>query len=315
MTSISKEILDKYQMRKTRAQKSAFISFLQNQYPEIILQEGGLAKNRNLILGDVAKADILLTAHYDTCSVLPFPNFITPKNFLLYIGYVLLILLPFFAAMALCSAVLRIFTDDFWTHYFVTLSLYFLLLFTLLGGRPNKHTANDNTSGVITLCEIYAQLTDQEKQHVCIVFFDNEESGLLGSKFFQKRYKSLIGSKLLINFDCVSDGDNILISASKGARKKWDLQPYFTCEGDKKPLHEKAEKVFYPSDQNGFPNAVAVAALRYNKFLGYYMSRIHTSRDTVFDERNICYLSKNTCALIADICNAQPSETISQTHS
>jgi len=308
MTSLSKEILKNYQIRKTRKQKNAFITLLQQHFPALIIQEGGIAKSKNLILGDVAHADILLSAHYDTCAALPFPNFIAPKNFLLYIGYMLLILVPIFVIMAVFSAILRIFTDDFWVHYIVTLSLYFLVLFILLGGRPNKHNANDNTSGVITLCEIYTQLTEQERSRVCIVFFDNEESGLLGSKYFRKKYKFLLNDKLLINFDCVSDGDHILIATSKSARNKWNLKSYFSCEGNKKPLHEKAEKVIYPSDQNGFPNAVAIAALRHNKFLGYHLSRIHTSRDTVFDEENISYLCKNTHTLITDICNTQKSE-------
>lgn len=214
----------------------------------------------------------------------------------------LLILIPIFLLMALCSALLHLITDEFWIHYFVLLFLYFGILFLMMAGPPNKRTANDNTSGVITLCEVYAALTEEEKKKVAIIFFDNEESGLLGSRAFRKAHKNMIGKQLLINFDCVSDGDHILFAETKGAREKWHIDSFFPNNDSKHPMFEKAEQVFYPSDQKGFPNSIAVAALNHNKFLGYYMSRIHTRQDTVFDEENIRYLCTGILAFIADNC-------------
>ena len=181
MTPTSQEILQSYQVRKKKEQKDSFIEFLRGQFPELQIQNYRRSKCRNLILGDVSRAEILLSAHYDTCSVLPFPNFITPKNLFLYIGYILLILVPIFAVMILCSTLLHLVTDEFWIHYFVLLTIYFSLFFLMMAGPPNKHTANDNTSGIITLCELYTSLTEEEKKKVAIVFFDNEENGLLGS--------------------------------------------------------------------------------------------------------------------------------------
>ena len=59
------------------------------------------------------------------------------------------------------------------------------LLFTVfMGGKPNKHTANDNTSGVITLLELMNRLSPEQKERTAFVFFDNEENGMLGSAFF-----------------------------------------------------------------------------------------------------------------------------------
>ena len=53
-------------------------------------------------------------------------------------------------------------------------------------GKANKHTANDNTSGVLTLIEA---LHEDELKDVCCVFFDHEEVGLFGSRFFYKKHK------------------------------------------------------------------------------------------------------------------------------
>ena len=106
--------------------------------------------------------------------------------------------------------------------------------------------------------------------------------------------------KLLINFDCVSDGDNLMLAATKSAREKYaeQFEQHFATEENKLFLHEKAERVYYPSDHAGFPMAVAVAALKHNRYLGYYMDRIHTPRDTVFDWDNINLLREKTISFI-----------------
>lgn len=299
MTTLSNEILKNYQVRKTKKQKEAFISLLKSYHPDLQIQEGGLIKSRNLIIGNVERSDIILSAHYDTCSQLPFPNFITPKNPVFYLLYAVAILIPVFLLMLVFSIVLQQISDNFWINYFANLVLYFGVCSLMLAGPPNKHNANDNTSGVITVLEIYNQLTTEEKQKVSIVLFDNEESGLLGSRVFKKKYKSQMNSKLLINYDCVSDGDYILFAASKSVRKNWNPEKYFIPSDGKIPLNEKLEQVLYPSDQQGFPNTIAVAALKKAKIIGYYMNRIHTSKDTVFDITNINYITHKTHDLIS----------------
>jgi len=307
MTPLSTEILANYQIRKTKKQKDCFIRLMQSAYPNLQIQIGGSVKSRNLILGDVEQAKILLTAHYDTCAQLPFPNFITPKNPVIYVLYNLILIVPILIIMVLCSALLHLISENFLFNYFSVLALYVILFLLLLFGPANKHNANDNTSGVITLCELYARLTPDERSQVCFVFFDNEEAGLLGSRYFKKIYKRILSDKLLINFDCVSDGNYILFALNKGIRKHWTIDKYFTANSCKVPLFEKAERVIYPSDQNGFPNTVAVAALKKRKLIGHYMNRIHTKKDTVFDEKNIDFLCNGFHALIADVCGSKKS--------
>ena len=291
MTELSHIIFEKYQVRKSKNQKTEFIELLERYMP-VKVQTVGLLKSRNIIVGDVEKADVVFTAHYDTCAVMPFPNFITPKNMVFYIAYSVLICVPIFAVMAVFNALLNFVTADFWIHYVLSLAVFAGIFYLLMAGPANKHTANDNTSGVITLCEIYSKLTEQQKQKVALVFFDFEELGLVGSSLFKKEYKKAMENKLLINFDCVSDGDNILFSVSKTAQKEYmeKVATAFEAE-DKTIMVEKGEKVFYPSDQVQFKCNVAVAALKHKKIIGYYMDRIHTPKDTVFYERNIELLS------------------------
>ena len=87
MTELSREILRDWQIRKTKAQKLRFIEFMQSRLPGLTVEEGGWPRCRNLVLGDPENADVVFTAHYDTCARLPFPNFITPKNLLIYLLY------------------------------------------------------------------------------------------------------------------------------------------------------------------------------------------------------------------------------------
>ena len=289
MTDLSREILDSWQIRKTKDQKTAFIELLTSRLPDARVEKGGLSGSRNILVGDVAGAKLVLTAHYDTCAVLPFPNFLTPKNFLIYILYNLLIA---FVMVALCLAAGygagRLFADPA-----VSMLAYFLvlilILFVLTGGRANKHTVNDNTSGVVTLLEIMAAMTPEQRAATAFVFFDNEESGMLGSGVFWKKHKAEMKDKLLVNLDCVSDGDNIMLVIKRRAEQSYGsaLRESFTGSGEKTFLFEKAATTIYPSDQSHFPMALAIAAFRRSRVFGLYLSRIHTGRDTVFEEENV----------------------------
>ena len=106
--------------------------------------------------------------------------------------------------------------------------------------------------------------------------------------FFTDMFNAM-KDKLLVNFDCVSDGDNIMFVQSKKAHKAYaeSLEAAFLPRGEKNMMFEKSSRVFYPSDQQHFAYGVGVAALKKAPVIGYYMDRIHTPRDTVFDERNI----------------------------
>lgn len=300
MTPLSQTILEKYQIRKTKKQKLAFIDLLRDHYPQLQVQEGGLIKCRNIIIGDPETADVVLSAHYDTCAVLPVPNFITPKKPMLTILYNLLVIIPIFLVVLLLNIGLNAISSNFWLHYFVAVGLYFVLLAMLILGPANKHTANDNTSGVITLCELLDRLPEELRSKAAFVFFDHEETGLIGSAFFRKKYKAVMKDKLLVNFDCVSDGDFLLFAATKEAKQTYgeNFRQAFSSNRTKTVMLDSLEKVYYPSDHSGFPVALAAAALKYDRKLGYYMDRIHTSRDTVFDETNIDFLCDSVHTLL-----------------
>ncbi len=297
------DILQNYQIRKTAAQKTAFIEHLAEIYGERMRVEesGKIMKSRNIVIGDPDTASVVYGAHYDTCARLPFPNFITPKNFVIFLLYQIFVGVLMVAPVLL--VVIPVTTLLVWLDLPENLDLILSELFLIAGviaiyllmtkGPANPHTANDNTSGVVTVLTLADRLAD--RQDVCFVLFDNEEAGLFGSMDFAKKHKTVRDHTLLVNFDCVSDGDWLLILASKPARKKVSYEQFCenirkTCASTEKlPLFATSSNAIYPSDQMNFKKTIAVAALKRTKtpLVGYYMDRIHTPKDTVFDERNI----------------------------
>lgn len=313
MTPICEQILAHWQVRKTQKQKDAFIAFMKEQMPELQVEQGGFGNNKNLVVGDISSAKVICTAHYDTCARMPVPNFLTPKNMAAYLGYALLLCIPMVAVMLLLRALLGIFTDNTWVlsqvPYFTGIASLLLLL---TGGPPNPHTVNDNTSGVITLCELMAALSPEERSKTAFVFFDNEENGLLGSAWFAKRHKKDdLKQKLILNFDCVSDGDHILLVQSRSARKVWgaELAEAFVSTGEHTVHLERSATTLYPSDQGNFTTSVGIAAMKRKKGLGLYLDRIHTAKDTVFREENITYLVESTKKLLKKVETAHEAQT------
>ncbi len=308
MTQATSEVLSKFPIRKGKAQKEAFRAWLANFFKDTgyytqVESGGTIIKSNNIIVGNPEMAKVIFTAHYDTCAGLPFPNFITPHNFLIYLLYQIAIVIPMFV-LAIGAEILLLLCWDDCPLWLATFVVYFVLIFCfwwIMAGPANKHNANDNTSGVVTLIEIASALPIEDRHDVAFVFFDNEEKGLLGSSFFKKSHGNALKNTLLINFDCVSDGEYIHLFPNKKVKTNAAiitlLKKHFTSNT------EKTVKViegfgFYPSDQKAFPLGVGVAALHKGK-VGYWLGRIHTKRDTVFDEQNISLLTKQSLSLIS----------------
>lgn len=302
MNQLSQTILEKHQARKTRAQKDAFVILLREHFPELAVEEGGFLRNRNLILGDVEQAEVVLTAHYDTVARSLFPNLMMPQRPALKFAYSMLALVPVIAASLLCALILALAGASREVLVLGTLAVYYGLFFGMtFGGPPNPSNCNDNTSGVITLLELYAMLDGSLREKTAIVLFDNEEYGCVGSGWFYKRHKELMREKLLINFDCVGDGDHFLVVGSKDLPEKWDalLRRTFVSAPGHTVVFDSAKNASLSSDHKHFPCFAAVAATRDHKWLGLHTGRIHTPKDTVLEEGNIQFLTAAVKQLIA----------------
>jgi Predicted aminopeptidases len=295
MHSLSKEILEKYQVRQRKKQKTEFIEWLKPQ-----LEKEGYAVNvevantiggsRNIVVGNPETAKYIFAGHYDTCAAMPFPNFLTPKNIFMFMLYQLVLVVVLLVPSAAAWLAILCFTQNIFLAQLGLIAVLVFFTYMLIAGVPNKHTANDNTSGVITLIESAISMPKNLRDNVAYIFFDNEEKGLLGSSAYYAAHKKMMRDKVLINFDCVSDGDEIYVVPKGLAKKDLQLQDMlagaFLPKEGKKVIVDKGFFI-YPSDQASFKKGVAVCSMKRMKLLGLYISRIHTPRDTVMDEANI----------------------------
>lgn len=301
MTSTTREIFDRFEVRKSKKQKTYFIDwvkpiFEQNGY-HVTVENGSLGA-RNIVIGNVEQADVVYTAHYDTCAVLPFPNFITPKNPLIYILYQLVICIPIFVVIFGFAYLASLIDPGFW------LVGYWISFLTVMGlstcGPANKNTANDNTSGITAVIDLALAMPEELRGKAAFVLFDLEESGLIGSSAFASKHKKVMKNKLLVNLDCVSDGNTMFFGIRKGARSFRKVLEESFRPNDLMEVVFAERGYVYPSDQANFPCGVGVAALKKSKSGLLYMDRIHTPKDTVYQEENIRYLVDG-CIRLTDI--------------
>lgn len=298
-------LLGEYQVRKTRTQKAAFAAwaaaYAQERGWRVSIEESaGVARSRNIVIGDAARASTLITAHYDTCARLPFPNILTPQCWPLIVLAQLPLLLMFFVLGGvlgyLMNHLMGAMNCPAWVAALLsalaTLAIYAGMIGLMIAGPANPHTANDNTSGVALVLLALEALRGRED--VAFVLFDNEEKGMLGSAAFVKAHPQTAKRAVVINADCVSDGDTLMLTGSKAsmklpqAKRLGEILRQTVPEYGKRAVFGTSPGTFYPSDQMMFARGIGMAAFQGKRLL--YVSRIHTARDTVFDDANLCCL-------------------------
>jgi hypothetical protein len=301
------DVLDEFPVRKSVKEKTAFIEAVMKYAGELGYStklETEKRGVRNIVIGNLGKAKYLITAHYDTPASIGLPNFIVPNNPVAYFGFQLaLVSLLLGVAIGVGFAIHHFSADQrlsFLGGYFV----YFAILILMLKGPANKSNANDNTSGVVTALEILSALPDELRENVCCVLFDMEEAGLVGSAQFRKKHKAATENQIVLNLDCVGDGDVIQLTPVKKARKDEILLSALAkiCVPKGEKELRLRSKGFYggSSDHKNFPFGVAIMAFHYQKGLGLYCGRIHTWRDKILDDRNVLILRDALISFIAE---------------
>ena len=307
MIHIPMDVLEHFPVRRTKQQKSGFIEAVQtysNGLGYACKVEKGSFGSRNLIIGNPDSAKFLITAHYDTPAYMPFPNFITPCNASWYFSYQFAVVLGMLLLSVLPGLLVYYVSDNsvlaFYAWYFSYLGLLALMMF----GPANPNNANDNTSGVVTLLSLAESLPEDKRDSVCFVLFDLEEMGLIGSKSYRKSHKAATDSQIVLNMDCVGDGNEIVAFPGKKLKaeqvKMERLSKICYDDNSKKVILHKKGFYIYPSDQRNFPYGVVIAAFKRGEHIGLYCDRIHTKKDTTLDEGNVNILRDRLLAVITD---------------
>ena len=295
------EINNLFPVRRKEDEKSAFYEYVCSELGQERVKLEQLDKNNNIVIGNVQEARVVITAHYDTPAASLVPNFMIPANKV--IGTLIALCYPL--AMALFSIMVAfgsgaLFSLDDSIIMFIYLVLYFSLFFGSTRLISNKNNKNDNTSGVSAVMTLASSITSDK---VAFILFDNEEKGLLGSKAYNKNHKELMKDKLVINLDCVGNGNNMIFITKEDAERKEEyelLRDAFSKPSKSFAVHYiPYKKSCGFSDHRSFPCSVCVMAANKGKIVRFITGRIHTSRDTVADGENISFL----CSHLSDYIN------------
>ena len=307
MISKPMDVLEKFPIRKTNQQKTAFLEAVTKFTRDIGYQtnvEEGKRGVRNIVIGDPENARYLITAHYDTPASIGLPNFIVPNNPAAFFGFQFALVSVLLAIAVGVGLIAYHFSNNTRASFLAGYLVYFAILILMLKGPANKSNANDNTSGIVTLLEILSALPDSLRKDVCFVLFDMEEAGLVGSAVYRKLHKAATENQIVLNLDCVGDGDVIQLTPVKKARNDEALlnalSKVCVFKGEKE-LRLRS-KGFYggSSDHKNFPFGVAIMAFHHKKGLGLYCGRIHTWRDKILEVRNVQILTDALISLIAE---------------
>ena len=306
MLNTPMDILTRFPIRKTGEQKQAFRDAVQAYAQELgytVTIEQPKKKCNNIIIGDPKSAKYLVTAHYDTPANMVIPNLITPTNLIWFILWQVVVTVVILGA-AMIPVLLLVLAGLNPEHasLFWLLSLYGLLGLMMFG-PANQNNANDNTSGVVTVLEIARTLDPALRDRVCFVLFDLEEAGLVGSAAYRKAHKAESENQIVLNLDCVGDGDHIVMFPCKKVKKDPELMKKLKFVGGwfgqkNISVHEKGFS-YYPSDQKHFPLGVGIAAFHKKKGVGLICSKIHTKKDTTLETTNVNLLRAALTTLIS----------------
>jgi hypothetical protein len=299
------DVLTAFPVRKSGKQKQAFRDAVQT-YARDLGYETTVEKGNgahNVIIGNPDTAKYLVTAHYDTCARMIVPNLITPCNFFTFILYQLFVTGMIFAAAIAVGSAVGVLAKDAVLGRMVGYGVVWALLILMMVGPANKHNANDNTPGVVTVLEIARSMPEMHRDKVCFVLFDLEEVGTFGSAAYRQKHKKQSNDQIVLNLDCVGDGDEIVFFPRKKLCKdEQKLRHLCSCVGryGEKSIAVKNKGFrIYPSDQTQFPYGVGIAAFHRKKWVGLYCARIHTPKDTVLELTNVNILRAAITSLIS----------------
>lgn len=275
-----------------RKEKDEFLSILERKLYDLGIKTeyqefGKIIKSKNLET-ICNKPDYIFIAHYDTGTIMPF--WFHPLMKLFGLNRQLLIMFLIGLSLPLISGLLK--EHNLYIFYSIVsvFALSFLTVFI-----PNKNNTDDNTSGVLTLLRIAEKLKKEDFASIKLVFVDNEELGLWGSrahKKFLKNQNAISENCKIISIDCVGGVGTIPLIIKNG---KSDY-----CESVRSVIENefgncKSIRMELPlSDNYSFREYGAINISFVSESVlkkGYYLKDIHTKNDIKIDWNRIDKLS------------------------
>ncbi|MBR4080618.1 MAG: M28 family peptidase [Clostridia bacterium] len=305
------EIVSLFPIRKSDEQKKAFRDWALAKAAELgydarIESAGKKSETNNVVIGDPDTAKVIYTAHYDTPPRALYPTFMFADKLPYVLNLVLLVVGMFLLCFVLAFAAFRL-TENIIIAYLAIYPVCFGIPSLMMHGPANKNNVNDNTSGVAGVFSLMASLPEDVRKSAAFILFDNEEKGLVGSKAYAKAHPELEKNALVLNMDCIGDGEHILMAVNKDARSLPEIDALEKTMQSVEGRHFEMLRTnnFLASDHKNFKRGVMVCACRKGKRIGYYAPNIHSKKDTFCDPANIDYLTKGLTAFTAQLSGGE----------
>ena len=205
------EINELFPTRRKYEDKTKFIEYIKQEVTEYDIDIQQQKKTRNIVIGNIENAKVVFSAHYDTPARSVIPNIMMPVNKIIYFGYTIVFaMIIVTVSITLARYISGVFgIDNRQITILIYLVIYFASFYLMMMAFDNKNNKNDKTSGVATVLSLIKSI--DKNSNVAFIFFDNEEKGLVGSKQFKNKHKTLMEDKTLINLDCVGHGNEIVV--------------------------------------------------------------------------------------------------------
>ena len=306
--SICEQMTALFPVRKTSAQKQAFrewmITVISGMGYAVQVEQNDQGRHHNVVVGDPEQAQVTYTAHYDTPSTILLPDLQIPRNYPVYLLWQFVILGGMLLLSLLGGIGLGISSGNGKVTILGFFAVFVLLMVLQMNGVANKNNVNDNTSGVALLLETMEKIPQEERHKVAFIFFDNMEKGRKGSKAYARDHMEMQHTHFIVNADSVGVGDVFVVSAPTLAMQ---LPQYAALEKQLSVCHER-EVCFFSSlttrgnsDFRSFKCGVGITAYRRVPGIGLFLGKLHTSRDTAADQRNIERLAEAFSALVREL--------------
>ena len=302
------DLIQNHPTRRSEAQKAAFrediIADLSTRgYAASVEVNGG--KHKNVVVGDPTGAEVVLTAHYDTPAASLFPNIMIPRaRVLFYLYQFLPVILLLVVSLGLSYLFGMVLLEKYEAYLIGFLILYYGGYFLMFRTFENKNNYNDNTSGVAAVLSVADALGEADKDKVAFILFDNEERGKKGSKAYFADHKDGMQDRVVINLDCVGNGDHIVFISKPQVQEKpiyKSLQASFESADGFTVHFYSSKEADANSDHKSFPLGVGCMACGRSKHGVLFAGRIHTARDVVAKDENIEFLTRGMLKFVSTV--------------
>ena len=299
MTDYARLIREKHPVRRSADEKAAFRRSLLATAEKLgwEAREGSLdrrERSRNLVVGDPAAAQVLLTAYYDTPAWSLFPDLRFPGKpglSLLYIvGQTAATLLLAFLTLRGLEALAPL-PDRSVLLLFIGLFIGWMLL---LNRTFPRRSGSRNTADCALALSLMEALQAEDREKAAFLFLDDGERSGRGGKAWGAAHPDIAWRALILRLDSVGDGHTILLTPQRPALNlpAWETLRAALADGDGYILRQAGFlSALARQDRKQLPLSVGLTACR-----GWY---IGPKAGT--DPENIAWLTRRLCRWIGSL--------------